>query len=199
MKWIFYTALVLSAFAAFGDDDAYGRRLFGRGGNGRVCVGPGCNQERVIVRRNNVNVDVNRNRDNDNDRDEDNIAEDQLVDGFERRLELSALAGAGYIGTAAPPYIPPVATAPPTTTPPVVTPPAEDPRVAELQNQVTILQNNLKVIKETQQKPFWIKVEDPRGKYTTESQAVYPGQEVVLKLEPIDSPQTQAPTDGSAD
>jgi hypothetical protein len=212
MKYLFYVAVVMAIFAAAADENA--QALFGRRGRSsgpvRTVV---CRQP--VIRRNNVNVNVNRdndrnnNRNNDNDRDD--IAEQQIEDGFERSLELAQLqagfvygAGAGGFGgyqypptpvTGTPPATtPPVTTPPVETAPPVETPPATPPQadnsdaVTNLEAQINILKQEITNIKNApapEQKPFWIKVEDPRGLYSSESQKVLPGQEVVLKLAPI--------------
>lgn len=68
--------------------------------------------------------------------------------------------------------------------------------VAELKQQITIntpqqpgvTPEQLEAAKnEVLRTPFWIRVVDPRGKYTTEPQKVYLGQQLDLKLEPVDS------------
>jgi hypothetical protein len=58
-------------------------------------------------------------------------------------------------------------------------------QVAALKQQVTVNINTATDAKTTALKPFYIRVVDPRGKYSTEWKSVRLGQEVDLILEPI--------------
>jgi hypothetical protein len=58
-------------------------------------------------------------------------------------------------------------------------------QIAALKQQVTVNINTATDAKTTALKPFYIRVVDPRGKYSTEWKSVRLGQEVDLILEPI--------------
>lgn len=57
--------------------------------------------------------------------------------------------------------------------------------VAIFQTEINNLKTQVTAAQAQANKPFWIRVVDPRGKYTTEPQKVYLGQQIDLKLEPI--------------
>jgi hypothetical protein len=58
-------------------------------------------------------------------------------------------------------------------------------QIAALKQQVNVTVNTVKETQAAVEKPFWVRVVDPRGKYTTEPMKVKLGQQIDLILEPI--------------
>lgn len=59
--------------------------------------------------------------------------------------------------------------------------------IGGMNNELDALKKQLAETTALANKPFWIRVVDPRGKYTTDAKAVRLGEQIDLKLDPIAS------------